>query len=68
VVATTAEISFSYTESTVGRYELVPPDDQAWFWTPEWQASIDRSIAQIDAGEGIRHDTDRDFLDALDQQ
>jgi AbrB family looped-hinge helix DNA binding protein len=38
---------------------------QAWFWTPEWQASIRRSVEQLAAGEAEVMDEDG-FLAALD--
>lgn len=41
-----------------GRIVLTPasivPDDQAWFWTPEWQAKereVDEALADGDRGE-----------------
>ena len=39
---------------------------QAWFWSPEWQASIGRSIEQVAAGEGAVSETDEEFLASLD--
>lgn len=38
---------------------------QAWFWTETWQASVRRSLDQIQAGEGVRFDTDEGFLEVL---
>lgn len=60
------------TGSTQDAYALVPEasveaDDQAWFWTSAWQESIRRSVAQIEAGEGLKFDNAEDFLAALDE-
>jgi len=45
-----------------GRLVLIPasvtPDDQAWFWTPEWQAKeaeADQQIADLRDGRHPRH-------------
>jgi hypothetical protein len=38
---------------------------QTWFLTDPWQASILRSIAQIEAGEGVRFESSAEFLEAL---
>jgi AbrB family looped-hinge helix DNA binding protein len=39
-----------------GRLVLIPasvvPDDQAWFWTPEWQAKEAEAEQEIAKGEG----------------
>jgi len=39
-----------------GRLVLIPasviPDDQAWFWTPEWQAKEAEADREIAAGRG----------------
>jgi hypothetical protein len=72
----TLEITYSATASTDDKHELVrdlpEPDpaevnDQAWFWTNAWQESIDRSIRQIDAGEGTTFTSSEAFLDELDE-
>ncbi len=42
--------------------------EQAWFWTPEWQArerEVDESIARGERGEAFS--SDEEFLDALDR-
>jgi hypothetical protein len=36
--------------------------DQAWFWTPEWQAGEREADAQLAAGEGQVFDTDEGFI------
>jgi hypothetical protein len=67
-MTSTAEFTFAAHESTVTAYALVPPpgdEAQAWFWTPTWQKSVDRSIRQIADGQSTRHDSDDDFLSAL---
>lgn len=39
--------------------------DQAWFWTPEWQAGEREVDRQIAAGEGTTYRTDEEFDAAL---
>ena len=40
-----------------GRLVLIPasviPDDQAWFWTPEWQAKEAEADQEISGGGGV---------------
>lgn len=43
----------------------VVPRDQAWFWTPEWQAGEAEADADIQAGRVTRHLTDAAFLASL---
>ena len=40
--------------------------NQAWFWTPEWQAGEREATEQIQRGEVKRYETDADFLDSLE--
>jgi hypothetical protein len=42
--------------------------DQAWFWTPEWQAGEREADADIAAGRGILYDSDEEFLAALEER
>jgi len=42
------------------------PADQAWFWTPEWQAGERQADADIAAGRTEYFDSDEAFLAALD--
>lgn len=42
--------------------------DQAWFWTPEWQAGEHEADADIAAGRGTRYRGDEEFLAALDER
>lgn len=61
-----------------GRLVLIPasdiPDDQAWFWTPEWQAKeaeadqeiADGGVAAMSAEEFIAELTDRAGLSVDD--
>jgi AbrB family looped-hinge helix DNA binding protein len=44
----------------------VVPRDQAWFWTPEWQAGEGQADADIAAGRVTRHASDADFLTSFD--
>ena len=45
--------------------ESVDPD-QAWFWTPEWQAGEATASADIAAGRVEHFDSAEEFLAALD--
>jgi AbrB family looped-hinge helix DNA binding protein len=53
-----------------GRIVLTPalsiPADQAWFWTPEWQARIAEAEADRVAGNSAVYASEEEFLDALD--
>ena len=40
--------------------------DQAWFWTPEWQAKEREADADIAAGRLTRFETIEEMFDALD--
>jgi hypothetical protein len=46
--------------------EAIDPD-QAWFWTPEWQAKEREADADLAAGNFTRYDSDEEFLRALDE-
>jgi len=58
------------TEREDGVIELRPhvavPADQAWFWTPEWQAGEREADEQIARGEIETFDNVDDFLAALE--
>ncbi|MDP9256008.1 MAG: AbrB/MazE/SpoVT family DNA-binding domain-containing protein [Actinomycetota bacterium] len=41
---------------------------QAWFWTPEWQESIRRSVEQLATDEGEILTDDESFRAVLDAQ
>jgi hypothetical protein len=41
--------------------------DQAWFWTPEWQAGECAVNADRAAGRSIRYESDEAFLRALEE-
>lgn len=36
--------------------------DQAWFWTPEWQAKEREADADIAAGRGVVFGSDEEFI------
>jgi len=36
--------------------------DQAWFWTPEWQAKEREADADIAAGRGLFFGSDEEFI------
>ena len=40
--------------------------DQAWFWTPEWQAGEREADEQITRGEGSIHDSAEEMFAHLD--
>ena len=41
--------------------------EQAWFWTPEWQAKEREADEAIAAGRVTFHASDEEFLTALEQ-
>jgi hypothetical protein len=41
--------------------------DQAWFWTPEWQAGERAADADLAAGRSSRYDSDEALLRALEE-
>ena len=55
-----------------GRLILIPasviPDDQAWFWTPEWQRKEHEAEADKAAGNLDRYGSDEELLTALDER
>ncbi|WP_344172789.1 AbrB/MazE/SpoVT family DNA-binding domain-containing protein [Pilimelia columellifera] len=55
-----------------GRITLTPAAlvarDQAWFWTPEWQAKEARADEDLAAGRVVRHTSDADFLTSLGEE
>lgn len=40
--------------------------DQAWYWTPEWQAGERAAAAGLAAGRSTRFESDEAFLEALE--
>jgi hypothetical protein len=40
--------------------------DQAWFWTPEWQAKEREADADIAAGRGVHFGSDEEFIAHLE--
>lgn len=62
------EIEFTVAEDgsvTVRGYTSVPAD-QAWFYTPHWQAGEHQADQEIAAGEGDYYATAEEFLASLD--
>lgn len=55
-----------------GRIVLTPalsiPADQAWFWTPQWQARIAEAEADRLAGNSTTYASEEEFLAALDAE
>src|SRR5260221_14344597 len=61
------EIEFSVDEHgaiTVRGFTFIP-SDQAWFFTPSWQAGERQADEQIAAGEGDFYASDEDFLSSF---
>lgn len=54
-----------------GRIVLTPalsiPADQAWFWTPAWQARIAEAEADRVSGNSTVYGSEDEFLDSLDE-
>lgn len=54
-----------------GRIILIPasviPDDQAWFWTPEWQAKEAEADQEIAAGTGTIMSAEEFIADLADR-
>ena len=54
-----------------GRIVLTPalsiPADQAWFWTPTWQARIAEAEADRLTGNTTVHGSEEEFLASLEQ-
>jgi AbrB family looped-hinge helix DNA binding protein len=52
-----------------GRIVLTPalsiPADQAWFWSPEWQAMVAEAEADRLAGHSTRYASEDEFLASL---
>lgn len=47
--------------------DVATREDQAWFWTPEWQAMEREADEAIAAGQVERFLTTADFLASLDE-
>ncbi|MBN2176863.1 MAG: AbrB/MazE/SpoVT family DNA-binding domain-containing protein [Demequinaceae bacterium] len=45
----------------------IVPRDQAWFWTPEWQAREAEADADVAGGRVARQSSDTDFLASLEE-
>lgn len=54
-----------------GRIILIPasviPDDQAWFWTPEWQAKEAEADQEVAAGAGTIMSAEEFIADLADR-
>lgn len=42
------------------------PTDQAWFWSPEWQAGEKQASEELSRGEGTVFDHAEVFLDSFE--
>ena len=45
---------------------MLAAPDQAWYWTPEWQAGEAEADADLMSGRSTKFDSDTQFLAALD--
>lgn len=62
-----APVTFVLTNAG-GRPELREIDSQqAWFWTPEWQAREHEADADLAAGRSAVYSSDEEFLAHLDR-
>jgi hypothetical protein len=43
------------------------PDDEAWFWTAQWQEGEREVDAQLAAGQTTTYDSVEDFIESLSQ-
>jgi len=60
------DISFEVTDDGVRMRGLKSiRADQAWFWTPEWQAKEREADEDIAAGRVTRYMNDDEFFDSL---
>ena len=61
------EIEFTVKEdgTVVVRGYTSIPADQAWFYSPEWQAGEREAQEQLARGEGGYYDNDEDFLSSF---
>lgn len=41
------------------------PSDQAWFWSPEWQAQHEQAIQDMETGQYIEFDDGDSFVSSL---
>jgi hypothetical protein len=54
-------------EARLDRIEhMLTAPDQAWYWTPEWQAGETAADADLAAGRSTKHRSAEEFLAALD--
>lgn len=67
----TAGAQLEVTEREDGVIELRPvvavPADQAWFWTPEWQAGERQVDENYAAGRFEQHENVEEFVAALEE-
>lgn len=58
-------LSIEVTEQGLVLRPVATDPDQAWFWTPEWQAKEREADADIAAGRGTLYLSDEAFLASL---
>ncbi len=62
------EVEFEVTAEGLLLRRLEFADRDPWYYdTPEWQAGVDRALAEADAGMGTYYDSGEEFLAALEQ-
>jgi hypothetical protein len=49
-----------------GIEHMLTAPDQAWYWTPEWQAGETAADADLAAARSTKHGSAEEFLAALD--
>ena len=55
------------TDARLERIEhMLAAPDQAWYWTPEWQAGEADADADLAAGRSTTYDSEDQFLSSLD--
>lgn len=66
-IAETAASTGRTPESVIEEWaaQLARDPDQAWFWTPEWQAGECEADADLAAGRVTHFERDEEFLAAL---
>jgi AbrB family looped-hinge helix DNA binding protein len=60
-------VAFEVTpDGVLMRPKVMVDAEDAWFWTPEWQAGEREASAELAAGKGERYDSEKELLAALD--
>jgi hypothetical protein len=65
-VQSIVEYTRTIREGRSGIYVMVSTTDQAWFWTPAWQAGEAEASHEISEGQGRIFESSEDFLASFD--